>query len=148
MGYCEINDVKEAVSEAKLIQLSNDQTDESLTEVNTDIVNERIEIRTDFINGFIGQHYDLPITNEDALSVLKDICIDLVIYDMYARRGRAELSDNIHRLKNEATSLLKSIQRGDVKLNRTGESSQKQPRHFEYVEKTAKYTDDYLAKMP
>lgn len=146
--YCSIDDIKNKISEDKLAQLTDDSTGSGELAVNSSFVNGVIERQSDFIDGFMLHKYTLPITNDNALNILKPVCIDLCVYELYARRNLADLSDSIIRIKTEALRLLRDIQKGIIKLDRDGESSNMQPRHYSIEARTNKFTNDYLDKMP
>ena len=149
MAYCTLEEIENIISTDKLAQLTDDAIGISpVLSVNSDYVNFRIEVRSDFIDSFICKHYDLPITNLSALNILKDICADLVVYDMYMRRGRAELTDDLKQLYSSSLKLLTSLQTGAMKLDRTGEATTTMPRFFSVAERTPLFSDTYLNKMP
>lgn len=108
--YCDVQDIKDDLTEKVVAQLSND---ENPNEVNEVIVSKYISESTQLIDGFLRSRYGLPLEKE--LSIIKKICIDFVKYELYKRRGK--VFDNIQNLYKDGISTLEKIQRGMIILD-------------------------------
>ena len=91
-------------------QLSNDVNP---NEVNEEIVSKYISESSQLIEGFLRSRYELPLRNEHA--ILKKVCIDIVKYELYKRRGK--VFDNIQNLYKDGMTTLEKIQKGMIILD-------------------------------
>ena len=108
--YCSIQDIKDDLTEKVVAQLSND---ENPNLVNEEIVNKYISESSQLIEGFLRSRYELPLSNEHA--ILKKVCIDIVKYELYKRRGK--VFDNIQNLYKDGIATLEKIQKGMITLD-------------------------------
>lgn len=108
--YCNIQDIKEDLTEKVVAQLSNDDNPNL---VNEEIVSKYISESSQLIEGFLRSRYELPLRNEHA--ILKKVCIDIVKYELYKRRGK--VFDNIQNLYKDGISTLEKIQKGMITLD-------------------------------
>lgn len=108
--YCSIQDIIEDLTENVVAQLSNDNDPST---VNQDIVNKYISDASQIIDGFLRSRYELPLHNEH--TILKKVCVDLVKYELYKRRGK--VYEGILNLYKDGISVLEKIQKGMITLN-------------------------------
>lgn len=108
--YCSIQDIKDDLTEKVVAQLSND---ENPNLVNEEIVSKYISESTQLIDGFLRSRYSLPLEKEH--SIIKKVCIDVVKYELYKRRGK--VFDNIQNLYKDGISTLEKIQKGMIILD-------------------------------
>lgn len=108
--YCDVQDIKDDLTGKVVAQLSND---ENPNEVNEEIVNKYISESTQLIDGFLRSRYGLPLEKEH--SIIKKVCIDIVKYELYKRRGK--VFDNIQNLYKDGISTLEKIQKGMIILD-------------------------------
>lgn len=108
--YCNVQDIKDDLTEKVVAQLSND---ENPNEVNEEIVSKYISESTQLIDGFLRSRYGLPLEKEH--SIIKKLCIDIVKYELYKRRGK--VFDNIQNLYKDGISTLEKIQKGIIILD-------------------------------
>lgn len=108
--YCSVQDIIEDLTENVVAQLSNDD-DPSM--VNHNIVNKYISEASQIIDGFLRSRYELPLHNEHA--ILKKVCIDLVKYELYKRRGK--VYEDVLNLYKDGISVLEKIQKGMITLD-------------------------------
>jgi phage gp36-like protein len=108
--YCSIQDIKEDLTVMVVAQLSND---ENPNLVNEEIVSKYISESSQLIEGFLRSRYELPLSNEHA--ILKKVCIDIVKYELYKRRGK--VFDNIQNLYKDGIATLEKIQKGMITLD-------------------------------
>lgn len=108
--YCTVKDIIDDLTEKVLAQLSNDN-DPNV--INNGIVSKYISDVTQIIDGYLRGRYELPLTKEH--SILKKICIDIVKYELYKRRGK--VFDNIQNFYQDGIATLEKIQKGMIILN-------------------------------
>ena len=111
MPYCTLNDIKDQIPEANIIQLTDD---EGLDEVNQERVDKAISVAGSVIDGYLRGRYSLPLENVPEL--IKTIAIDIAVYKLYERRLELEMPETmVNRYKN-AVKTLEQIQKGIIKL--------------------------------
>ncbi len=108
--YCDVQDIKDDLTEKVVAQLSND---ENPNVINEEIVSKYISESTQLIDGFLRSRYGLPLENEH--SIIKKVCVDIVKYELYKRRGK--VFDNIQNLYKDGISTLEKIQKGMIILD-------------------------------
>jgi len=108
--YCNVQDIKDDLTDKVVAQLSND---ENPNLVNEEIVSKYISESTQLIEGFLRSRYSLPLEKEH--SIIKKVCIDIVKYELYKRRGK--VFDNIQNLYKDGISTLEKIQKGMIILD-------------------------------
>lgn len=110
--YCVVTDLLRPAgyfTENELAQLVSNSGE--TIELREERVEAVIEERTDYINAFLRQRYDVPITNAP---MILSVCRDLVSYDLKSRalgKGTSEFFINI---EAKATKLLTKIQTGEI----------------------------------
>ncbi|ROL57997.1 DUF1320 domain-containing protein [Bacteroidetes/Chlorobi group bacterium ChocPot_Mid] len=139
MSYCTIEDIKNKLSEAEIARLSNDIEPTVIAE---DVVNELIESNSEIIDGYIRGRYPLDEITDN--SILKNICIQLTIVDLYDRRNKVKLPENLIRTRTDQFNHLKSIQRGDMTLET--EDSKDRPKFFKVSSSAQVFTDELYSQ--
>ena len=111
MGYCTVNELKDALGERELSALSND---DGTGTVDKAIVDAFIANASGVIDSYIGIRYALPLQRTHY--ILTRICLDITAYELYKRRGDA--SEGIRRTAYEdALLILEKIHAGTLLLN-------------------------------
>lgn len=108
--YCTVQDIVDDLTEKVVAQLSNDDDPNN---VNYEIVSKYISEVTQVIDAYLRGRYNLPLVNEN--SILKKVCIDIVKYELYKRRGK--VFDKIQGLYKDGIYTLEKIQKGIITLN-------------------------------
>jgi phage gp36-like protein len=108
--YCTLQDILDDLTEKVVAQLSNDNDPNS---VNNELVTKYIIDSTQLIDGFLRSRYPLPLVKDH--SILKKVCIDIVKYELYKRRGK--VFDSVQNLYKDAMSILEKIQKGMITLD-------------------------------
>ena len=112
MTYCNLDNIKQVISEAELIQLTDDN---NTGVINENIVNSAISYAETTINGYISSRYSLPLSETPEL--IKTFAIDLSIYRLHSRRFMLDMPESLEvRYKNIIRELEK-IQKGTISLN-------------------------------
>lgn len=82
--YCQLDDLVEAKDLRIISQLSNDESNPQ--EPNVDVVDLNIQKACNVIDSYICGRYATPLQNVPG--IIKDICVDLTVYNLYTRRNR------------------------------------------------------------
>lgn len=106
--YCTQADIKTAITEESLIQLTDD---ENLGVVNAANVIQAIDTADAEIDGYCAIRYAVPFTTAPA--VVKALSIEIAIYYLYKRRT---LPEKIEKAYDKAIARLKDIARGLLSL--------------------------------
>ena len=106
MNYCTIEEIENQTSTPTLIQLSSDDSQDSINRV---VVEESIIYASTIIDGYLRGRYSLPLNAHFPL--LRILSIDLAIYRLYSRRMRNEMPEVIQTNYNNAISTLRNIRR-------------------------------------
>lgn len=114
MNYCTLEDIRGHVPEARLVEITDDTNPNATGAVKTEIVDKAIAESSDIIDAYIGKRFQLPLPGIP--SVLRTICIDLSIYNLYERVTELNVSDGMQLRYKHAIALLKGIAEGDVSI--------------------------------
>lgn len=109
--YCSTTDIKNYVSNATLIQLTDD---DNQNEINFTVTREAILYSSTLIDGYLRGRYTLPLNTHFPL--LKMLALDISVYRLYSRRMRNEMPEVIEKNYEAAIATLKDIQKGVITL--------------------------------
>ena len=142
--YCTLNDIKQQVSEATLIEI----TDDILSgEINVAVIEETIQYSKTLIDGYLRGRYTLPLSIIPVL--LKILAVDLSIFRLYSRRFHTDMPDSINDKYKNSLKLLEQIQKGIISLGIEVEGEP--PKLGEYItNKTFQdriFTKEFLDKI-
>jgi phage gp36-like protein len=107
MAYTTQTNIEEAITEATLIQLTDDEGD---GEVVTAIVTDAIEKADSYIDGYIGQKYSAPLSAPTPL--VTTLSTAIAIYFLYKRRVLIEVPQHIRDGYDDAIVFLKDVAKG------------------------------------
>lgn len=115
--YLSVDELKAALSEQTLIELSND--DYQATTVNDGVVRVAIDFGQQLIDGYLRSRYTLPLASPHTL--LKQLNIDISRHWLYQRRpeGR-ELPEAVTSAYKNAVKTLEAVQGGKLHLGVSG----------------------------
>jgi len=130
MAYSTNDDLINATNEAAILQLIDDENigyadlsslqtqanggDQTAAGALARIDNAR-DNADELINTFLRGRQTIPLAVVP--DFIKNLSIDLTIYNLYRRRMRLEMPDTIKELKTEAMNMLTKVQRGDLKIS-------------------------------
>lgn len=114
MNYCTLEDIRGHVPEARLVEITDDTNPNATGTVNVAVVEKAIAESSDIIDAYIGKRFKLPLPGIP--SVLRTICVDLSIYNLYERVTELNVSDGMQLRYKNALSLLKGIADGEVSI--------------------------------
>lgn len=109
MAYCSTEDLKNALPEAQLIQLTDDG---DAGQIDMDKLNDAIRRADDFIDGHLRGRYTLPITTVPAL--IRDTSIRLGIWFLYSRSMMLTMPESIKEMYKDVIDILVRMQQGKV----------------------------------
>lgn len=145
MPYCTLDDIKALVSEAELVQLTDD---EGMGEIDVAKVNAAISRADEFIDGFLRGRYTLPLV-EPIPALIKAISADLAVFYLHERRLGLKMPESLEERYKRALVALDKIQNGTITL---GTASGDTPTPGEYkTNKSAQdkvFKQELLDKMP
>lgn len=136
--YCTINDIINELSYKISAQLSNDADPNTL---NDTLIEQYISDASELINSYLRGRYPLPLQSDHA--IIKNICIDVVKYELYKRRSK--LDENLKDIYNNAISDLNKLQRGIIVLDEG--TTDTRPKHFAINTKTQMFTQELLDRI-
>jgi len=119
MAYCTLDDIKKALEEATVIQLTDDENVKpaAIDPVDPDHtaiisrVDEAIETADAEIDGYCAVKYSVPLSPVPA--VVNKLSVELAIYYLHGRRS---IPEKIEKRYERAVSRLKDIARGLLSL--------------------------------
>lgn len=119
MSYCTIENLKKAIDEQIIIDLSNDLNEDSPapTEINEDNVNKQIVKADARINGYLRGRYVIPL--DPVPGEIEGISVDISLYFLYTRRPHRGVPKEIDDKFKDAIYLLKDIKKGDFLIDAT-----------------------------
>ena len=103
MAYITIEDLN--LPAEVLIRLTDDA---GAGEVNEEVVNKAISDAGNLIDGFCGGAYTVPFSGPP--SVIKKLCVDLTLFELYNRRSLAP--EHIRLKRDSALDFLKMVSAG------------------------------------
>lgn len=157
MSYCTLDDLKNALPEEKLIQLTDDEnlfqsTDDEEDPAPTTIdpddedcaaiierINDAIDYADQLIDGYLRSRYTLPLSA--APKFVTKLSVDLALFYLYGRRFDTEIPEGQTKRYDNCIKILGNIQAGKISLG-TGETEPEAPLDGGY--KTNKTSDDRI----
>lgn len=114
MNYCTLDDIRGHVPDARLVEVTDDLTPNADGEIKENIVVKAIEESSTLIDAYIGKRFRLPLPRIPR--VLRMICVDLTIYNLYERLTEMNITEGMKLRYNNAIALLKRIADGEVSI--------------------------------
>lgn len=114
MNYCTLDDIRGHVPDARLVEITDDTHPNDSGEIKSNIVDKAIQESSTLINSYIGKRFRLPLPSVP--SVLRSICVDLSIYNLYERLTEMNITEGMKLRYNNAVALLKRIAEGEASI--------------------------------
>jgi len=114
MNYCTLEDIRGHVPEARLVEITDDTHPNNTGSVQSGIVEKAIEESSNIIDAYIGKRFKLPLPGIP--SVLRSICVDLAIYNLYERVTEMNVTEGMKLRYNNAVAMLKRIADGEMSI--------------------------------
>jgi phage gp36-like protein len=109
MAYCTLADLKKAIPERNLIQVTDD---EGAGTVNASRVTQAISDADDIIDTYLRGKHTVPLDVTPFPAIIRRISVDLTIYLVYRRRLEFEPTDAMAAMYKEAIRFLEGIRDG------------------------------------
>lgn len=114
MDYCTLEDIRDHVTEARLVEITDDTHPNPSGAVQAGVVAKAITESGNIIDAYIGKRFRLPLPGVP--SVLRTICVDLSIYNLYERVTELDVPDGMQLRYKNAINLLKGIADGTISI--------------------------------
>ncbi len=114
MNYCTLEDIRGHISEARLVEITDDTHPNATGSVQATVVEKAIKESSDIIDAYIGKRFKLPLPGIP--SVLRTICVDLSIYNLYERVTEMDISEGMKLRYNNAIKMLERIAEGKMSI--------------------------------
>lgn len=111
MNYCTYEDIKGHVSEARLVEVTDDLSPNATGTVNVEIVEKSIKESSTLIDSYVRKRFPRPF--QSVPEVLRMVCIDLSIYNLYERVTELNITDGMKLRYDNAIKLLIRIADGE-----------------------------------
>lgn len=111
--YINADDLAKAMSQAELIQLTNDEP--RATEPNAEVVQAAIQYACDLVDGYLRGRYPLPL--QQVPTILPPLCINIARHFLHSRRiNRADFSKVLETSYTATIKTLEQIRDGKIHL--------------------------------
>jgi phage gp36-like protein len=107
MAYCTLTDLKKAIPERNLIQITDD---ENLEQVNTGRVTQAIEDADNLIDSYLRGKHTVPLS--DPSPRIRRLSVDFAVYYLYRRRMEFETTDALAATYKEGIRFLEGVRDG------------------------------------
>ena len=111
MPYCTQADILESLSEAELIQLTDDA---GAGTVDPDVVERAIADADATVDAHCQGRYSVPLASP-VPGVIRRISVDITVYNLYSRRDDTMPETRKERMKS-AERFLEKVARGEIRL--------------------------------
>jgi Mu-like prophage protein gp36 len=110
MNYCTYEDIQGHIPEARLVEVTDDLAPNATGEVKVDIVEKAIKESSTLIDSYVRKRFPRPF--QSVPEVLRMVCVDLTIYNLYERVTEMNISEGMKLRYNNAIALLQRIADG------------------------------------
>ncbi len=114
MAYCTIDDLKAAMPESVLIQLTDD---EKTGAVNTARITAAITAAESETDGYCEARYTVPFTT--APTIIKKMAVDIALYNLFARKGASmegTRGESVKTRYDNAIRFLTAVSKGTIAI--------------------------------
>ena len=109
MNYCTYEDIQGHIPEARLVEVTDDLAPNATGEVKVAIVEKAIKESSTLIDSYVRKRFPRPF--QSVPEVLRMVCVDLSIYNLYERVTELNITDGM-KLRYNAIKLLIRIADG------------------------------------
>lgn len=111
--YITLDDLKQAIDEDRLIELTDDDRQGAVDQSKIDAA---INVAQGEVDGYLQERYSIPLVPVPAL--VKGACRDITVYHLYSRKTE-EVPDTRQKRYDNAIKLLTKIAAGQISLGIT-----------------------------
>jgi len=138
MAYCTQNDILHQLDEDSLIQLTDD---EGTGAVDQDVLNRAIADADATIDAYCQGRYSIPLSSVPGM--IRQISVDIAIYNLYSRRG--DVIPDIRRDRyNNAIRFLEKVAEGKIQLGASSPAPESTGNSVEIEQNERIFTRDKL----
>lgn len=112
MRYVSLEQFTQAIPQATLIMLSND--DSYADTMNLDVIEQLVALAEDKVDAYLQSRYTLPLNHVHSL--VSEIVVRLARYNLYSRRPEGSLPDAVKEAYKDAMRELEAIRDGKILL--------------------------------
>lgn len=138
--YCTLDDLKKAIPEENLIQLTDDT---GLGVIDNEKIDDAIDYAQQLIDGYLRGRYTVPL--DPVPQLIRRFAVDMAVFHLYSRRFELDMPQTMIERRKEIIRLLEQIQQGKVLLGM--ETPQSPGQGYYKTNKTSEnrvFTDDVL----
>ena len=110
MNYCTYEDIQGHIPEARLVEVTDDLAPNASGEVKVAIVEKAIKESSTLIDSYVRKRFPRPF--QSVPEVLRMVCVDLSIYNLYERVTELNITDGMKLRYDNAIKLLIRIADG------------------------------------
>jgi len=110
--YCKLDDIQGVMSDAELIQLTDDNVPPAIIEQTN--VDKAISRAGNLIDGYLRGRYVLPLN--PVPGILLDLAVDVAVYNLYKRKKKIKMPESISEDYKNTLKILDLIQNGKVDI--------------------------------
>ena len=110
MNYCTYEDIQGHIPEARLVEVTDDLAPNASGEVKVTIVEKAIKESSTLIGSYVRKRFPRPF--QSVPEVLRMVCVDLSIYNLYERVTELNITDGMKLRYDNAIKLLIRIADG------------------------------------
>lgn len=110
MNYCTYEDIQGHIPEARLVEVTDDLAPNASGEVKVTIVEKAIKESSTLIDSYVRKRFPRPF--QSVPEVLRMVCVDLSIYNLYERVTELNITDGMKLRYDNAIKLLIRIADG------------------------------------
>ena len=111
MSYCTYEDIQGHIPEARLVEVTDDLAPNATGEVKVAIVEKAIKESSTLIDSYVRKRFPRPF--QSVPEVLRMVCVDLSIYNLYERVTELNITDGMKLRYDNAIKLLIRIADGE-----------------------------------
>ena len=111
MNYCTYEDIEGHIPDARLVEVTNDIAPNATGTVVVEIVEKAIKESSTLIDSYVRKRFPRPF--QSVPEVLRMVCVDLSIYNLYERVTELNVSDGMKLRYDNAIKLLIRIADGE-----------------------------------
>lgn len=111
MNYCTYEDIQGHIPEARLVEVTDDLAPNATGEVKVAIVEKAIKESSTLIDSYVRKRFPRPF--QSVPEVLRMVCVDLSIYNLYERVTELNITDGMKLRYDNAIKLLIRIADGE-----------------------------------
>lgn len=111
MNYCTYEDIQGHIPEARLVEVTDDLAPNASGEVKVAIVEKAIKESSTLIDSYVRKRFPRPF--QSVPEVLRMVCVDLSIYNLYERVTELNITDGMKLRYDNAIKLLIRIADGE-----------------------------------